>query len=193
MQLQSAWHCGILNMINLIPIEEKKEIKNDFYYRFLTAIFVVLCFAVFASLVMIFPSYFISLEKKNFTSQKLSAQKNEVIPEIDQQALIAIKDLDTKLALIGNARNNEFIFSKNVINEILSKKLPGIKINSFYYLNDSLEGRKVSIMGVAKDREQLLLFRRALEEDNLFKNVDLPISNFVKDNNIDFNLNLIST
>ena len=72
------------------------------------------------------------------------------------------------------------------------KKGLGIKINRIFFENDSLEGRKVNINGVAQDREKLLLFRKALEDDILFKYVDLPISNFVKGSNIEFNLNLIS-
>lgn len=179
-------------MINLIPIEEKEEIKKDFYNRFLSSLFVVFCFAVFISLVMMLPSYVISLEKKNSTNQKLGALKNEIMPEIDQKALVSIKDLDMRLALLENARKKEFIFSKKVIDEIISKKVPGIKINKFFYENDSLEGKKISITGIAQNREKLLLFRQALEEDILFKNVDLPISNFVKGSDINFSINLIS-
>ena len=179
-------------MINLIPIEEKKEIKTDFMFRFLTVFFSVLCCAIFILLIMMSPSYIVSLEKKNFINQKLNTQKNEVMPEIDQKALISIKDLNNRLKLLENARENDFIFSERVINEIMYKKLPGIKINRFFYQTDFLEGKKVSITGIAKNREQLLLFRQALEEDVLFKNVDLPISNFVKGSDIPFNLNLIS-
>lgn len=179
-------------MINLIPIKEKKEIRKDFYYRFLTVFFVMLGFLVFIFLVAISPAYIISFEKKVSTSKNLEIQKNEVMPEIDQQAQIAIKDLDARLTLLEKARKNGYVFSEKVINEIILQKVPGIKINSFSYQNDSLDGRKVNIAGIAQNREQLLLFRQALEEDSLFKNVDLPISNFVKGNNIEFNLNLIS-
>jgi len=49
----------------------------------------------------------------------------------------------------------------------------------------------VSIEGIAPSREILLAFRRLLENDPLFKSVDLPISNFIKGSNIRFNLNLI--
>ncbi len=179
-------------MINLIPIEEKKEIKGDFYYRFLIVMFTMFCFLVFISIIAIFPSFVVSLEKKNLTNQKLETQKNETVPEIDQKAVVAIKDLDTRLALLEKAKESKYIFSEKVINEIVSQKISGIKINSFFYQNDSLEGRKVRITGFAQNREQLLLFRQALESDSLFKNVDLPISNFVKGSNIEFSLNLIS-
>ena len=179
-------------MINLIPIEEKKEIRKDFYYRFLTMFFSMLCFSVLVLLIAISPSYIISLEKKNSMNQKLEKQKNEVMPEIDQKALISIKDLDMKLALLVNARKNKYIFSEKVINEIISQKVLGIKITRFFYQNDILEGKKVNITGLAQNREQLLMFRRALEDSGSFKEVNLPISNFIKENNIEFNLNLVS-
>jgi Tfp pilus assembly protein PilN len=179
-------------MINLIPIKEKEDLRNDFYFRFLTMVFSMLCFSVFVLLVVILPSYLISLESRISNGQALEKQKNEIMPEIDQQALVSIKDLNDKLNLLEEARNNKYVFSEKVINEIILKKVPGIKINKFFYQNDSLEGRKVNITGIAENREQLLLFRMTLENDKFFEKVDLPISNFVKGNNIEFSLNLIS-
>jgi Tfp pilus assembly protein PilN len=179
-------------MINLIPTEEKKEIRKDFYSRLLTVFFMMLCFLVLILLIATSPSYIVSLEKKVSISQRLEKQKNEVMPEIDQQAVISIKDLDAKLALLVEARKNQYIFSQKVINEIVSQRVSGIKITRFSYENNPLDGKKVGITGLAQDREQLLLFREALESDSSFKQVDLPISNFVKGADIEFNLNLIS-
>jgi Tfp pilus assembly protein PilN len=179
-------------MINLIPIEEKKKIRKDFYYRLLIVFLILFVFLAFVSLVAMVPAYVTSVDKKISINKKLEIQKNEVMPEIDQQAQIAIKDLDNRLGLLEKARENKYVFSKKVIDEIISKKVSGIKINRIFYENDSLEGRKVNITGLAQNREQLLLFRRALENDSTFKNVDLPISNFVKGQDIQFNLDLIS-
>jgi len=66
-----------------------------------------------------------------------------------------------------------------------------IKITDISYENDSLNGKKISIQGTAPSREVLLSFRQAFENDNTFKQVDLPISNFVKGSNIQFYLSLI--
>ena len=179
-------------MINLIPIEEKKQIRKDFYNRFLVVFFIMLSVLVVILLIIVLPYYFISLEKKISTNKELDAQKNEIMPEIDQKALVSIKDLDAKLSLLNEARKNDYTFSQKVINEIVSQKIYGIKINKFFYENNSLEGKKVNITGIAQSREQLLLFRQNLESDLMFKDVNLPISNFVKGRNIEFNLNLIS-
>lgn len=179
-------------MINLIPIEEKKQIRKDFYNRFLVVFFIMLSVLVVILLITVLPYYFISLENKISTNKELDAQKNEIMPEIDQKALVSIKDLDAKLSLLNEARKNDYTFSQKVINEIVSQKISGIKINKFFYENNSLEGKKVNITGIAQSREQLLLFRQNLESDLMFKDVNLPISNFVKGRNIEFNLNLIS-
>jgi Tfp pilus assembly protein PilN len=178
-------------MINLIPIEEKKKIKKDFYYRFLVIFFAMLTSIVLISIILLFPAYLISLEKNISINQNLETQKNEIMPEIDQQAQTAIKELDTRLSLLAKARQNKYIFSEKVINEILAEKVSGIKIDKISYQNDPLDGKKIAINGIAQSREQLLLFRQALENGNFFKNVDLPISNFVEDTDIEFNLNLI--
>lgn len=179
-------------MINLIPIEEKKEIKKDFFYRFLVVALIMLTFWILIFLVSILPAYLISLEKKVSISKKLEIQKNEIMPEIDQKAQVALKELNTRLLLLEKSRKNNYIFSQKVINEIISKKVLGIKINKIYYENNSLGEKKISINGIAQNREQLLLFRQAFEDSDSFQNINLPISNFVKGKDIQFNLNLAS-
>jgi len=75
---------------------------------------------------------------------------------------------------------------------VISKKMTDIKINQILYKNEPA-GKSIGVRGIAPNRERLLLFRRALEEDPLFKKVDLPISNFTKGLNIQFYLSLITS
>ena len=70
-------------MINLIPTEEKKEIKKEFYFRLLIVFFSMLVLVILVFLVAILPSYLISLENKISISRELEKQKNEIMPEID--------------------------------------------------------------------------------------------------------------
>ncbi|HNW71434.1 MAG TPA: hypothetical protein PKZ36_00980 [Candidatus Paceibacterota bacterium] len=179
-------------MINLIPIEEKKKIKIDFYFRLLSVFFVVLSFSILISSVSIMPAYISSLEKKNSVNKKLEAQKSEVMPEIDKQAQVAIKDLNTRLSVIEKAISNKYVFSQNIINEVLLKQETGIKITRIFYENDKFKGRVVTVSGIASSRQQLLLFRKAFENSGAFKSIDLPISNFVKGSDIQFTLNLVA-
>lgn len=178
-------------MINLIPNTEKKMMIRDFYLRLVVIVFLALgSVAVIASIVL-FPSYFLSSVKKDLISEKLDKELAEPIDEISKQTLSAIEDLDKKLSLLEKAEKKKFSVSERIINEILSKKISGIKITEISFTNDSTKGMQVSIRGLAPSRERLLLFRLALENDPLFKKVDLPISNFVQGSNIRFYLSLM--
>lgn len=178
-------------MINLIPNEEKKRMTANFYYRVAIVFLVMIDFCILIAFVSIIPSYILASIKNTVVNTKLKTQRTEPIPLFDQQALTAINDINSKLDMIENAEKNKFLISEKVINNISSVKRPDIKITRILYENDSIAGRKISIEGIAPSREVLLIFRQALEDNSAFKNVDLPISNFIKGSNIRFSLSLI--
>jgi len=179
-------------MINLIPIEEKKEIRNDFLGRLVTVFFTMLGIVLLIATVATLPAFVFSYSKKSSIDNKMELQKNEIMPAVDKEAQTAIKDLNNRLGSIEKTMNDKYVFSQNIITEIVSRKTSGIKINRIFYENDKSRGRIVEINGIAASREQLLLFRRSFEDSGVFKSVDLPISNFIKGYNIEFSLNLIA-
>jgi|SRR3989338_1457901 len=178
-------------MINLIPNQEKKKMIKDFYYRLTVVFLVMLCVSLFIAMLALLPAYLLSVAKNNIAEEKLETQKNEIAPPFNQETLAMMADLNLKLSLIENAEKDKFSVSEKVINAVLLKKIPSIKITRISYEDDSLKGKKISINGTAPSREILLSFRQALENDTSFQEVDLPISNFVKGFNIEFYLNLI--
>ncbi|MFA6585999.1 MAG: hypothetical protein WCS86_02450 [Candidatus Paceibacterota bacterium] len=178
-------------MINLIPNEEKKEMSRDFYLRLITVSFSMIGISFFIASILILPSYFLSSVEENAINAKLELQKNEPIPVPDQGTLITINDLKGKLGLIENIQKSKIIFSQRIINEIILKKIPSIKITNISYQNNLPTNEKINISGRAPNREVLLSFRRALENNIAFSKVDLPISNFVKGSDIRFSLSLI--
>lgn len=182
-------------MINLIPNKEKKAIVVGSYYRLTVLLFIVIGFSFFIFFIVLLPAFFSSSVKINIINEKLAIQKDETVPVPDQETLAVIKDLNKKLDLVEGADKNKFIVSEQVINAIIVKKIPKIKITQIAYDNSpsvgGKGGKKISIQGNAPSREVLLQFRHALEDSASFKQVDLPISNFVKGSNIQFYLSLI--
>ncbi len=145
--------------------------------------------------IAILPSYFLSSVKNRIVDNKLEIQKNEIVPSLDQKIVSTIKDINEKLDLIDNAQKDKFIISERVVNNILLERIPNIKITNISYEENSQSGsqqdKKIVVQGNASSREVLLQFRNALEDDVAFKQVELPISNFVKGSNIQFYLSLI--
>ena len=179
-------------MINLTPNQEKKKLINDFYLRLVVVFIIVLGVSVIISSFALVPAYLFSMTKKNFSNEKLLVQKSLPVPEFDQKTLSLIGELNSKLSLVENSKKNKLLVSERIINEIISKKTPDIKITSFSYLNDPLRGKVINVRGIAPSRDRLLIFRMALEGDKNFTKVDLPISNFIKGSNIQFDLDLVA-
>ncbi len=178
-------------MINLIPNQEKKKMVKDFYFNLVFVSVCALCVATFIGILALLPAYFFSSSKIRVANNKLELQKNNPAPLFDQETSRIIDDLNTKINLIEDAEKNKFSITDKIINTIFSKKSSSIKITQLSYSREASGVKKVSISGVAPSREVLLSFRKALEGSPSFKSVDLPISNFIKDSNIQFYINLI--
>ena len=176
-------------MINLIPKEEKKKMKWDFYSRLGVLFLVTLAFCIFIAILSLLPSYFMVSVKGNVAETKLETQKEKIIS--GEEVLTEAKAVNDQLVLLEKAEKNQFLLSVKVINAIVLKKRSDIKITRILYENNETAGKKISINGTAPSREVLLLFSKALRDDPTFKSVDLPVSNFVKGSNIQFFLTLI--
>ena len=177
-------------MINLIPNEEKKKIAHHFYSRLTILSFLMLGLCVWFAILALLPSYILSRAKENIIEQNLVIQKGEPVPILDQETSKAIENLDAKLTLVEQLQTNKFVVTERVINEIIKSKVADIKVTRISYESDEKNGKKIGISGEAVSREELLSFRQALESNKAFKDVTLPISNFVKGENIEFLLSL---
>ena len=179
-------------MINLLPIEKKKKVINEQRLRIITFYLYVVGSCFIIALVSLLPSYFPAVVKNHIEHKKLVELNGLPVSELDQETSVIVQNINSKISLIDNAEKNKFLVLENALDEIISKKMPDIKITSFHFDKDKDGGKKIVLKGIAKDRTRLLLFRQALESDKNFSSVDLPISNFVKGTNIDFMLNLTS-
>lgn len=178
-------------MINLIPSEEKKRIIKDFYLRVVVVFLVVFSISIFILNLILIPALSYSSIKKNLSITQLEQQKNNPPVEFAFGAENLVENISKKINIINEAQKDKFLVSDKVINKILLKKTPGIKITEINYNNDITKGKSLDIRGEATTREALLVFKNTLERDTDFKRVDLPISNFIKSTNIQFNLVLI--
>jgi len=178
-------------MINLIPNEEKKVMFRDFYLRLIIVVFTMLAASITIGIFAIAPSYSSLYFDGNLVKDALKIQEEEPVSISDQNTLVKVKELEDKLALIEKAKENKYNLSDRIINEIVLKKSSSIKITEITYKSSSPRGREVSIVGIAPSREALLLFRKSFEDNPAFKEVDLPISNFIKGSNIRFYITLI--
>jgi uncharacterized protein (UPF0333 family) len=174
------------NMFNLLPLIEKKFISAEYTRRKMTVVLAFLLFLIVIAAVFLVPSFIISQFRLSEVSQTVSAlQANN---SIQNQA--ALKDkihmANKKVATLSMGTSSAPVTS--VLEGIASEKTADIKITSFSLTREG--AASLTLKGTAATRESLLSFANKLKADTAYKKVDLPISNFAKDENIGFTVTL---
>jgi len=176
-------------MINLLPIKIKKLIKQQYFIRILVVSSGLVLVVSILAIAFLLPSYFLTLIKE----QEIILDRDRVIQiqenlQNNKEIIEDIKYVNSQLELIINSEKNKISISGDLIKPILFRKGNVIKINGLSY---NKKDSKMILEGVAPNRENLLLFVQRLEEEKIFSKVNLPVSNFIESEDIEFNIELI--
>ncbi|MFA5888900.1 MAG: PilN domain-containing protein [Candidatus Paceibacterota bacterium] len=175
-------------MFNSLPYELKEKIRSEYHLRLLIVVFVsIICIQIFF-LIILLPSWFISLNKEKEII--LQTKKTDSLSLDSEISMInsKIKSVNARLNIINSTL--EYPKATFFIDSILSKKTDNIYIKELMYTSLSNNTGKIVLAGISKTRESLVSFVKELEGLKLFENVDLPISNFTKDKDINFSINM---
>ncbi len=96
--------------------------------------------------------------------------------------------INLKLAELANIQN-QFIPWSNILIYLVKDVPPNIKINFLNIQPSSgkeTEQWNVIIRGLAKSRNDFLLFQEQLKKSQFFEKVELPIGNLTQKENIEF-------
>lgn len=179
-------------MINLLSPQKKKEFKSILLLRFLNSVLVGLIIAFGLLLISLLPVY-IYLKNRHTQTQDfyLNLSKNDDFNQL-KNTYEAVNESNERLKIFPNEMPKNGHIEEG-LNKITELKGSQIKIRSFRYLNLTKPDPKstnIEISGVAVNRNALLEFKQKLESEKSFSNIILPISSFVKVNNIEFNIKL---
>jgi hypothetical protein len=174
-------------MFNLLPYKEKKAIGAEYMRRRLIIILLFSIATVILAGVFLIPSFIIAGYRLSEIKQTVAVlQANDAIKN-QQTYKDAIAAANKKIATFGLSSTTEPLLE--LLEGIAAVKSDAITITSF---NASRTGGTLALTveGTAKDRESLLSFANLLKGSGVYGKVDLPISNFAKDENISFSLNV---
>ncbi len=173
-------------MANLITEKQKKYIKNDYIIRvFSLALVVPISLLGIFLLAYIIP-YYIAVNKKDkvVAEQFLSViniENKENIGESVSQVVSRTLDKIKVIELYNKNKTNPSVY----FTEIISKKNNNIRISKI-----SFSTGQILVSGISKNREGLVNFIDDLKSVDMFSAVDSPVSDFAKDSDISFNLNI---
>lgn len=168
-------------LLNLLPPQKKKEAEEKILYAAIKNILAVfLVFLIFVSVILLGGKLILA---RNF--QTVVEQTTLIVKEyggINKK----IKETNDKLASISDAQNEFIEWSPRILK--ISEAIPeNIQITTIV-LRDGKN--KTLLKGIAKTRDDLLILRVNLEESDLFSRIELPFSNLLKREGVDFEFQL---
>lgn len=167
--------------LNLLPPQEKEVLALERIQRWIvlygSAIFGILL--IFVSLLTII-WIFITIQLKSVTSNLDSIQSSFKGQDLITQQT-AVASLNSYLEKIDAIQKNQKNYSNLII--FLAGIIPaGVRLDTLS-LNEQNE---VSLNGFAQRRELVVSLKDALEKSELFSNIESPLSNLVKETDINF-------
>ena len=142
----------------------------------------------FVALVFYVPSLMLTISKQKEVVNRIEAVKRSTLSsEADSlNKELTVESLKIKALEVPD---NSMSVSE-LIGNILADKGDNIRVKSVAYKRGVGIESKIILSGFAKDRDSLLGFTQTLENGELFEKVDLPVSSFAKDKNLDFSVSV---
>jgi len=170
--------------MNFLPEEDKIKIKKE-YLRRLFVVLGTFSFFVISIGIILLLSYAIFLRDQKYNLERQLAISEERLSrgKIENTIFLA-EEFNTKISLLDSGQKS--IGEKSAfIKIILEEKTDKIKINDFFF-----DKGKVLIQGLSENRQNLLSFIDSLRKKKDFKKVESPVSNLIKERDIEFNLTI---
>lgn len=174
-------------MPNLLPEKNKKEIRNEFVLRLLIIFFVFIFFTTTIYVVSLVPSYNLSITKKTITLEQVNSLKKSASMEEDESSVGVLKNEKAKVSALSSTESDG---ASEIIEKILAKKPQGVKITDIFYEKNDTGGIDIVVKGNSSSRNILIGFVEQLELEKSFEKIDFPVSNLVKDESMDFSINI---
>ncbi|MFH1582205.1 MAG: PilN domain-containing protein [bacterium] len=177
-------------MINLLPPEAKKDLKEEENWKlYITLSFLILVFFISFSLILFSVKNFIGGESE---SQKilLEQRENEFKSPQRHNLQINLMNFNNSFIQIDKFYKEQFS-SAELLAKISSIVPAGIRFTNLSISKSEGKAEEIncSISGFSPDRDTLLSFKENLEKEENFGEINLPPSNWVKPVDINFTIN----
>jgi len=172
-------------MFNLLPAEYKKEIYKEYRLRFFTLVLFLLSATGLMIFLLLSMAHFI-VNLKHVEFQEKISQLERQNPELRSQGELEtiVEDVHNKLYIL---ESKSMISPSEIIEKVANQKPQTVNIRSFSYTNRG-EIIEIALKGTASTRDSLITFNRRLSEEEIFENVNLPVSDLAMDKELDFSI-----
>ena len=170
--------------LNLLPEERKNKIKRKKFIHLIVGQWIRLSFMalIFVAVLASFNLVLNTKLKALKTTRGLEESQKE-FQKISQYEK-TFKQVNKQSAFISNIQAGHFYWSEALsrLEKAVSDKISLTKL--------SAENNQLSLSGKAKTRDDLVKFKNTINDFDCFDSVEVPVSNFIAKENINFQMNI---
>lgn len=174
-------------MINLIPPSAQSQVKKEYWIRVISVWLLLIGTAFFIVAILNAPVYVLIRSQLQSFLQEYNQANDESESFATSEATInKANEINTVLA------SSQSVTSFSTIIEELEKLTgPAVRITNFSLSRQEDAIATIVINGSADSRLSLSEFKDAIEESPLFETATLPLSNFAKDRDVPFSIDIV--
>jgi hypothetical protein len=168
--------------MNLLPPYQKKAIEAEIITKFSVVVLGIVGFLALFFLVLLYNSFlYINLQTPSLERRlemEKATQKANTLESVEGE-IARLNDVLLRIAKIRSRGSLNFPYILRLIGNIVPA---GAELRSIVFQKEN-----ISISGHADERAQVLTIKEKLEKEEIFTNVNSPLSNIVKERDINFN------
>ncbi|GEM_PF-2388256 len=178
------------HILNLLPPENRNRLGYEQMARFFILVFSTMAAILLTGAILLLPTYFfLFFETKGLDAQVATAEL-AARSEETQKTETLIRETNTNLKWLKRDHPLSPSFVTRHYAAIAAEMPPALTLLSFSYQK---KGAAISIRGKAARRGDLIQFMENLRNRAEFTNIQSPVANLLKEENIDFTLSLTLT
>jgi hypothetical protein len=172
-------------MINLIPPSAKKSITYEYWKRVIAVWFGLFSTAFIILTVFLLPTHILLRSEIEYLEETVSAGVDRVSNYDISATELITASTQARLLLDNQASNTP----SDLITVLLDYAGSNVALNNFQFVKLTTTPT-ITLAGIADSRQDLAQFRDVVAADVRFANVDLPISNLIKDKDLLFSMEI---
>jgi hypothetical protein len=170
-------------MFNLLPKTKKDGLRREYRTRLILTFLVLFFFTEVVSIALLSPSYLLSRANRRAATEELAVLKRELRENETDVLTEELRRMKIKIDFLGAETSTTT--ATDLLVKTLNERPAGFSVGSVYAKNEGGGVWVLELTGTAKDRETLRNFQQRLRGMGAFASVEVPISSFAKEMNLD--------
>lgn len=168
-------------MINLIPPTARRSVTIEYWLRAIAVWLLLLGTSCLILAILLFPTYILIRMQVSLLGTNLTASSDKIATFDVSSAELTLANNRARI-LTSVTSTTPFSVYMDTVNQLAGGE---VEITQMTFSRPESEG-KIKLTGIAKNRQALAQFRDQLEANSAFANVNLPISNLIKERDLLF-------